>query len=181
MFTNPYKKQYDSLMAKLTPPQSGNAVIALNEEWINSAKELARKSSKRSSLLIVMSALTYLTMFMFTDQPYQDNYALMASIILMLVSVFNSEHAAATIYDPLTSGLRKLSNGSNCHKALALIEKFDACREYQTQVLAQGREFIEFDYQLLHAIAERHPNYREELAADGACKKLHGLQEAPAT
>lgn len=177
MFSNPHKEQYDSLMAKLTPPQSGNAVMALNEEWINSAKELAKISGTRSLLLGVMSCLTYLTVAVFTGSSIGVNYVALAGIVPLLLSVFHHMHTAETIRDPLRSGLRKLSRSNNCHKAIALVEKFDTCREYQAQVLAQGREFVEFDYQALRAIAESHPDYRGELNADVACKKLHGLAE----
>lgn len=162
-----------------------DAITTPNEEWIKAAKKLARKSSIRSCLLNGMSCLTYLTMFVFTDGPFIGNYVVAASLILLLVSGFHHLHIAETIHNPLRRGLQKLSSGNNCQEALTLVETYKACREYQAQVLAQGREFIEFDYQLLIKIAKGQPSYlqasAEKLDVALACRKLHGLQEAPAT
>lgn len=153
MFENIEEEQHQKLMANLYAYPLGGQLQPPTEDWINSAAKLARKSVSRGRLLLIMSCLACSTVVIFTDRPYEGGYLTVASALLLLFSGSNAMEKSETIFFPLTKGLQKLSNSDNYQKALALIEASERCRKYHSQVLAQGRELIEFDYQLLQSLA----------------------------
>lgn len=179
MFENIEEQQYQKLMANLYAYPLGGQLQPPTEDWINSAAKLARRSVSRGRLLLIMSCLACSTVVIFTDKPYGGDYLTAASALLLLFSGSNAMEKAETIFQPLTSGLRKLSDGGNYQKALALVEASERCRTYHSQVLAQGRELLEFDYQLLQSLA-RKPGCPKELDADAAWKKLPSLAKSQA-
>lgn len=178
MFETPEKVQYDSLMAKHFSYKPGEIVNPPDEEWLNSAKKLAQTISNRGLAFRAICLFTILGVMAFAEHIPLDLYVLVPSGIVWVACLIKFGVTSEELFKPLASGLCKLSRSSNCKKALALIEKFDACRTYQEKVLAQGREFVEFDYQLLKAIAQRQPGYTPEMDVTVACRKLHNIKGA---
>lgn len=178
MFETPEKVQYDSLMAKLTAFQRGEDESPPDEKWLNSAKKLAQTISNRGLAFLAICLFTILGVMAFAEHIPYNLYVLVPSGIVWVTCLIKFGVTSEELFKPLAIGLCKLSRSSNCKKALALIEKFEACRTYQEKVLAQGREFVEFDYQLLKAIAQRQPGYTPEMDVTVACRELHGIKGA---
>lgn len=178
MFSNSLKTKIDDLVAVHFNDSPVEKVSPPSAEWVDSLKYTAERVESRAMHMVCAAiAISFGAALATTISDTKISTGIVFVVLLGLVALglMVAANDRARHAKELT---QQLALGGNCTSALALIEQYDACRDYQIEVLAQGREFVEADYLLLLKIAQAQPGYVAGYETTLVCKKLHGLTDA---